>query len=59
MWVVTLTKPLPGVRATVFVFFTQAEADEFQSCVHASHQGAETALEEAGEATDVFESWSF
>lgn len=61
MWVVRLVRPLPGIRAEVFVFHSQAEAFEFASCVHSrfAEHHPETVTEQAGAATDVFESWSF
>jgi hypothetical protein len=59
MYVVTLKKPLPGIRSTVFVFHTQEAADEFASCIHFSYTGAQTHTEPAGEPQEVFPEWSF
>jgi hypothetical protein len=59
MWYVRLIKPLPKVRPEIFFFTTQAEADEFASCLHAYHYGVETESGEAGRADEVFEDWSF
>ena len=57
--VVTLKKSLPGVRHEVYVFTNMNEAEEFASCIHARFPDAETQLEYAGDASDVFEHWSF
>lgn len=53
-------KTLPGIRADIFFFYTMEEASEFASCLHAKYgEAAETEEGEAGQATDVFEHWSF
>jgi hypothetical protein len=59
MFYVQLTKPLAGVRNTMFVFHTIEEASEFASCIHAQHPDAETVTDYVGEPTEVFENWSF
>jgi hypothetical protein len=59
MWIVSLSKPIPGVRSMKFTFYSDSEAEEFQSCLHARFEGIESSMEQAGEPTEVFESWSF
>lgn len=59
MWYVMLTATLPGIRSTVFVFHNENEAYEFQSCLHSRYPDAQTELGAVGEATEVFESWSY
>lgn len=59
MWVVTLKQPIPGVAPMVFLFNSETEASEFQSCVGSRHPGVDTTLERAGEPTDVFPHWGF
>lgn len=61
MWIVRLSKPLPGIRSEVFEFWTDAEAHEFASCLHAffPDQGLTTRVEQTGSATEVFPEWSF
>lgn len=59
MYAVVINTTHPGVRSSVFVFYNEAEAYEFQSCFHSKFPDAETTLSVAGEPTEVFESWSF
>jgi hypothetical protein len=58
VWCVRLAKPLPGVRSEIFVFFSELEAEEFASCIHAKFDNAETESGIVGDPTEVFENWS-
>jgi hypothetical protein len=59
MYAVQIKTTHPGVRSSVFVFYNENEAYEFASCFHSKYPDAETVLSEVGEATEVFEHWSF
>jgi hypothetical protein len=59
MYYIHLIKPLPGIRSTIFIFHNQLEAEEFASSIHSKYPDAETEEGIVGEATEVFESWSF
>lgn len=58
--VVILKQPLPNVRHTVFVFYSEMEAEEFASCIHSQHPSAETETHiTTGLPTAIFPDWSF
>jgi hypothetical protein len=59
MFYVMLKQPIAGVRSQLFVFYNQSEAEEFASCLHSAHPGCATEEGTVGEATEVFEHWSF
>ena len=59
MFYVRFLKPMPGCRSEIFVFHTEAEAQEFESSVYARWMDAETESGTVGEASEVFPGWSF
>lgn len=59
MWYVRLTKPLPGVRSEIFVFYNEVEAQEFESSLWARNPRVETESGQVGEPQEVFPEWSF
>ena len=59
MFVVHLETAIPGVRNTTFVFYSDGEACEFQSCIAWRYPDVGTTLEPAGEPTEVFDNWSY
>lgn len=59
MYAVVIKTTHPKVRSLVFFFYSEGEAYEFQSCFHSKFPDAETELSVAGEATEVFEHWSW
>lgn len=53
MYYVLLTKPLPGVRSTVFVFNTERAAVRFQDRTHRRFPDAQTEQGKVGSAIEV------
>ena len=60
---VMVDKPIPDVRATVWVFYHEEEAEEFGSCLYAFFDLADLGITvtqgQAGQPQEVFPSWSF
>lgn len=59
MYFVMVTPKDTTKDTQVFVFYTQAECDEFASCVLSRYDDVTVNSGQTNEATDVFENWSF